>query len=90
MASGSSGRNTSNTKGFDFASDDILCSYEDYANQEGSNGNLSDPSIGANLAKVLKIGSFRVLKIWNGHVVIVWELAVPYTLNAEFSLSIVF
>ncbi|KAM7495114.1 hypothetical protein LguiB_029723 [Lonicera macranthoides] len=51
MASGSSGRNNSNSKGFDFASDDILCSYEDYANQEGSNGNLSDPSIGANLAK---------------------------------------
>ena len=54
MASGSSGRNNLNSKGFDFAaSDDILCSYEDYANQEGSNGNHSDPSIGANLAKVL-------------------------------------
>ncbi|XP_076899299.1 uncharacterized protein LOC143553136 isoform X2 [Bidens hawaiensis] len=38
MASGSS-------KGFDFASDDILCSYEDYANQEQSNGTHSDSAI---------------------------------------------
>ncbi|XP_052621942.1 uncharacterized protein LOC111891791 isoform X2 [Lactuca sativa] len=44
MASGSS-------KGFDFASDDILCSYEDYANQEGSNGNHSDSAIATNPAK---------------------------------------
>ncbi|KAL4573118.1 hypothetical protein LXL04_019913 [Taraxacum kok-saghyz] len=44
MASGSS-------KGFDFASDDILCSYEDYANQEGSNGNHSESAIAANSAK---------------------------------------
>ncbi|KAI3780659.1 hypothetical protein L2E82_10645 [Cichorium intybus] len=44
MASGSS-------KGFDFASDDILCSYEDYANQEGSNGNRSDSAIATNSAK---------------------------------------
>ncbi|CAI9299576.1 unnamed protein product [Lactuca saligna] len=44
MASGSS-------KGFDFASDDILCSYEDYANQEGSNGNHSDSAIVTNPAK---------------------------------------
>ncbi|KAI3795321.1 hypothetical protein L1987_37972 [Smallanthus sonchifolius] len=36
MASGSS------SKGFDFASDDILCSYEDYANQEQSNTTHSD------------------------------------------------
>ncbi|CAK9171087.1 unnamed protein product [Ilex paraguariensis] len=46
MASGSSG-----TKGFDFATDDILCSYEDYANQESSNGNHSDPVIGTNPTK---------------------------------------
>lgn len=44
MASGSS-------KGFDFASDDILCSYEDYANQETSNGNHSDSAIGTNSSK---------------------------------------
>lgn len=41
MASGSS-------KGFDFASDDILCSYEDYANQETSNGTHSDSAAIAN------------------------------------------
>ncbi|XP_021737013.1 arginine-glutamic acid dipeptide repeats protein-like isoform X1 [Chenopodium quinoa] len=46
MASGSSG-----SKGFDFASDDILCSYEDYVNQESSNRSQSDPSIGANANK---------------------------------------
>ncbi|KAL8228539.1 hypothetical protein R6Q57_016123 [Mikania cordata] len=44
MASGSS-------KGFDFASDDILCSYEDYANQEQSNGTHSDSTIGINSTK---------------------------------------
>ncbi|CAN1351285.1 hypothetical protein LINPERPRIM_LOCUS42487 [Linum perenne] len=44
MASGSSsGRPGSGTKGFDFASDDILCSYDDFPNQESSNGNHSDP-----------------------------------------------
>ncbi|KHF97501.1 Maltoporin [Gossypium arboreum] len=45
MASGSSGRgNTGNSKGFDFGSDDILCSYEDYGNQESSNGNHTEPN----------------------------------------------
>ncbi|XP_057474338.1 uncharacterized protein LOC130762618 [Actinidia eriantha] len=48
MASGSSGRNNSGSKGFDFATDDILCSYEDYENQESSNGGHSDPGIGSN------------------------------------------
>ncbi|XP_020237592.1 trithorax group protein osa isoform X2 [Cajanus cajan] len=44
MASGSSGRGNSATKGFDFASDDILCSYDDYANRDSSsNGNHADP-----------------------------------------------
>lgn len=53
MASGSSGRPSSGSKGFDFASDDILCSYEDYAaNQEPSNGSHSDPSLGTNSSKV--------------------------------------
>ncbi|KNA08741.1 hypothetical protein SOVF_159940 isoform B [Spinacia oleracea] len=52
MASGSSGRPSSGSKGFDFASDDILCSYEDYAaNQEPSNGSHSDPSLGTNSSK---------------------------------------
>ncbi|MCE2055033.1 hypothetical protein HAX54_041813 [Datura stramonium] len=52
MASGSSGRpNNAGSKGFDFASDDILCSYEDYANQDPSNGTHSDPVIAANSAK---------------------------------------
>ncbi|KAL3509380.1 hypothetical protein ACH5RR_028781 [Cinchona calisaya] len=53
MASGSTGRaNNSGTKGFNFASDDILCSYEDFGNQDGPNGSShSDPVIGANSAK---------------------------------------
>ncbi|PSS05721.1 Altered inheritance of mitochondria protein [Actinidia chinensis var. chinensis] len=51
MASRSSGRNNSASKGFDFATDDILCSYEDYANQETSNGSHSDPGIGSDSAK---------------------------------------
>uniref|UniRef100_A0A5B6ZZL3 Putative extensin-like n=1 Tax=Davidia involucrata TaxID=16924 RepID=A0A5B6ZZL3_DAVIN len=51
MASGSSGRDNSGSKGFDFGSDDILCSYEDYGNQEGSNGSHSDRVIGTNSAK---------------------------------------
>ncbi|KAE8696622.1 Detected protein of unknown function [Hibiscus syriacus] len=35
MTSGMSGwRNSGGSKGFDFGSDDILCSYEDYGNQE--------------------------------------------------------
>ncbi|KZV30284.1 hypothetical protein F511_34300 [Dorcoceras hygrometricum] len=49
MASGSSGRaGNSGSKGFDFASDDILCSYEDYGNQDGNNGVHADSSIGTN------------------------------------------
>lgn len=53
MASGSSsGRNNPGSKGYDFATDDILCSYEDYANQENSNGTHSDPGIGTNSVKV--------------------------------------
>ncbi|CAK9138718.1 unnamed protein product [Ilex paraguariensis] len=54
MASGSSGRNNnSGSKGFDFVTDDILCSYEDYGNQESSNGSHSEPVIGINSTKVL-------------------------------------
>ncbi|XP_022725459.1 protein transport protein sec31-like [Durio zibethinus] len=49
MASGSSGRgNSGGSKGFDFGSDDILCSYEDYGNQESSNGSHAEPVIGTN------------------------------------------
>ncbi|XP_022147811.1 basic salivary proline-rich protein 2-like [Momordica charantia] len=43
MASGSAGRPNSAPKAFDFGSDDILCSYEDYANKDSSNGSHSDP-----------------------------------------------
>ncbi|XP_007043595.2 PREDICTED: extensin [Theobroma cacao] len=49
MASGSSGRgNSGGSKGFDFGSDDILCSYEDYGNQESSNGSHAEPVVGTN------------------------------------------
>ncbi|KAF5745952.1 putative structural constituent of cell wall [Tripterygium wilfordii] len=53
MASGSSGRPNSGSKGFDFASDDVLCSYEDYINnQDASNGgHSSDPVVGTNSSK---------------------------------------
>ncbi|KAL0300372.1 UNVERIFIED_CONTAM: hypothetical protein Sangu_3125100 [Sesamum angustifolium] len=52
MASGSSGRaNSSGSKAFDFGSDDILCSYEDYGNQDGNNGIHSDPSSATNSTK---------------------------------------
>ncbi|KAI7998792.1 hypothetical protein LOK49_LG10G01160 [Camellia lanceoleosa] len=52
MASGSSGRNNSASKGFDFATtDDIVCSYEDYDNQDNYNGRHSDSVIGSNSAK---------------------------------------
>ncbi|OVA07771.1 Protein of unknown function DUF1421 [Macleaya cordata] len=48
MASGSSGRTGSGSKGFDFGSDDILCSYDDMVNQDGTNGKHSDPVTGPN------------------------------------------
>lgn len=51
MASGSSGRPNSGSKVFDFASDDILCSYDDYSKQEASNGNHTDPVIGSSSSK---------------------------------------
>ncbi|KAL0798347.1 hypothetical protein Bca101_053522 [Brassica carinata] len=47
MASGSSGRVNAGSKGFDFGSDDILCSYDDFTNHDSSNGSNSDPTIGA-------------------------------------------
>ncbi|XP_038714003.1 activating signal cointegrator 1 complex subunit 2 homolog isoform X2 [Tripterygium wilfordii] len=53
MASGSSGRANSGSNGFDFASADILYSYEDYnINQDSSNGgHSSDPVVGSNSSK---------------------------------------
>ncbi|PSS14461.1 Actin cytoskeleton-regulatory complex protein like [Actinidia chinensis var. chinensis] len=51
MASGLSGRNNSGSKGFDFATEDILCSYENYGNQDSSKGSHSDPGIGSNSNK---------------------------------------
>ncbi|GFY99046.1 formin-like protein [Actinidia rufa] len=53
MASGLSGRNNSGSKGFDFATEDILCSYENYGNQDSSKGSHSDPGIGSNSNKVV-------------------------------------
>ncbi|XP_022988740.1 transcription factor SPT20 homolog isoform X1 [Cucurbita maxima] len=50
MASGSAGRPNSGSKAFDFGSNDILCSYEDYGNQESSNGTHTDLSV-ANSSK---------------------------------------
>ncbi|KAL0739102.1 hypothetical protein Bca4012_015312 [Brassica carinata] len=44
MASGSSGRVNSR---FDFGSDDILRTYDDFTNQDSSNGSNSDPAIAA-------------------------------------------
>ncbi|KAJ0251560.1 Formin-like protein [Hirschfeldia incana] len=43
-----SDRVNSGSKGFDFGSDDILCSYDDFTNQDSSNGSNSDPAIAAN------------------------------------------
>ncbi|XP_008798248.1 putative cyclin-dependent serine/threonine-protein kinase DDB_G0272797/DDB_G0274007 [Phoenix dactylifera] len=44
MASGgSSGRAGLGSQSFDFGSDDVLCSYDDYAAQDNSNGKRSDP-----------------------------------------------
>ncbi|XP_050206179.1 uncharacterized protein LOC126655880 isoform X2 [Mercurialis annua] len=51
MASGSSDRSNSGSKGFDFGTDDILCSYDDFNNKDSSNGIHSDPVIGSNSSK---------------------------------------
>ncbi|RAL45325.1 hypothetical protein DM860_014735 [Cuscuta australis] len=52
METGSAGlATTSVSKGFDFASGDILCSDEDYANRERSTRSHSDPAIGSNSEK---------------------------------------
>lgn len=68
MATGSSlGRANSGSKGsFDFAADDILCSYDDFANQESFHRSHSDPPIPAGAIKVLvsTIPSFLELKVF--------------------------
>ncbi|KAF3531451.1 hypothetical protein DY000_02038724, partial [Brassica cretica] len=48
LGSMASDRVNSGSKGFDFGSDDILCSYDDFANQDSSNGPNSDHAIAAN------------------------------------------
>lgn len=64
MASGSSGRGNPSSKGFDFASDDILCSYEDFSNRDSnSNGNHSDSAIAPNSNKVYTY-SFSIFPFW--------------------------
>lgn len=62
MASGSTGRPNSGSKGFDFGTDDVLCSYEDYGNQESSNGSHSDLSV-ANSSKV-RLVSYVDAVVW--------------------------
>ncbi|XP_047980892.1 putative uncharacterized protein DDB_G0291608 [Salvia hispanica] len=53
MASSSTGRApTSGSKSFDFGSDDILCSHDDYGNQDGNNGIHTDPSIAPNSSMI--------------------------------------
>ncbi|CAM8877228.1 unnamed protein product [Rhodiola kirilowii] len=42
MASGSSGRLNSSMQGFDFDSEEILCSYNEFNCQEGNNGTLAE------------------------------------------------
>ena len=63
MASGSSGRPNSGSKAFDFGSNDILCSYEDYGNQESSNGTHTDLSV-ANSSKVSCVTRVFCVRLW--------------------------
>ena len=67
MASGASGRVNPGSKGFDFGSDDILCSYDDFTNHDSSNGSNSDPAIGAsnsNKVNTLILLDRRILLIF--------------------------
>ncbi|XP_042501650.1 RNA polymerase II degradation factor 1-like [Macadamia integrifolia] len=60
MASGSSGRTgPGGSKGFDFGSDDILCSYDDIDNQEAPSGNLRDPVMSGSSGKMGRSSSLR-------------------------------
>ncbi|CAM8912246.1 unnamed protein product [Rhodiola kirilowii] len=45
MASGSSGRVNSPSQEFDFGSDDVLCTYDDFNGQEGINGTNHTDSV---------------------------------------------
>ncbi|PON59015.1 hypothetical protein TorRG33x02_289290 [Trema orientale] len=53
MTSVLSGQTNSGSKGFDFASDDVICSYEDYGKHNSSNGGHSDPVISSSLGNGL-------------------------------------
>ncbi|XP_010242911.1 PREDICTED: RNA polymerase II degradation factor 1 [Nelumbo nucifera] len=68
MASGSSGRNGSSGKAFDFGSDDILCSYDDFGNQDASGGSRADPPMGGNPGKDFRegrMGRSTLLHVYN-------------------------
>ncbi|CAJ2655071.1 unnamed protein product [Trifolium pratense] len=60
MASGSSGRGGNpGSKGFDFASDDILCSYDDFSNRDSnSNGNHTDSTKDFQKSRVARTSVF--------------------------------
>ncbi|KAJ1434550.1 UBA-like domain DUF1421 [Sesbania bispinosa] len=60
MASGPSGRGNGGSKGFDFGSDDILSSYEDYTNQDSSNGSHIDPSKDFHISRMTKASTYPV------------------------------
>ncbi|XP_043688896.1 ataxin-2 homolog isoform X2 [Telopea speciosissima] len=60
MASGSSGRTGhGGSKGFDFGSDDILCSYDDIDNQEALSGNHRDPVMSGSSGKMGRSSSLH-------------------------------
>ena len=72
MASGSSGPATYGSKGFDFGTDDILCSYEDYGtnNQDSTDESHSDPVIISNSSKVaVWFDKALIFLVWSGVIV---------------------
>ncbi|THG02751.1 hypothetical protein TEA_009310 [Camellia sinensis var. sinensis] len=81
MASGSSVRNDySAANGFDFATtDDILYSYEDYGNQNNSNGSHSDSAIGSNSAKQMEYQEVSSLRKDHREV----EMTVAFEENSD-------
>uniref|UniRef100_A0A7N0T8S9 DUF1421 domain-containing protein n=1 Tax=Kalanchoe fedtschenkoi TaxID=63787 RepID=A0A7N0T8S9_KALFE len=50
MATGASGRTIPSSKAFDFASDDVLCAYDEFS-QESADGVVSDPAAGKDFSK---------------------------------------
>ncbi|KAL9667465.1 hypothetical protein QQ045_001825 [Rhodiola kirilowii] len=73
MASGSSGRVNSPSQGFDFGSDDVLCTYDDFNGQEGINGTnhtdsvmKADFDLGLFLVSELERKEEREEKFFNG------------------------